>query len=341
MQALKVLVLGFLFGTILRYARLNRYDTISGLATLEDLTVAKALAVAIGVGILLVHGEVALGWASFHIKPLVVGGIALGGLLFGAGMAILGYCPGTLAVSLGEGSVDALAGVLGGLLGGWVFTLLWPSLIPILGPSLGKPALATGMAAAPIRVAIVGVSAAGFLWLAYGLHRWRPEPRRPWLVAGLLLALLDAGVFLKVAENRPIGASTAYPYLADRLTGTTQHPYFQRIATSGSWEVLFLLGAALAGLAFALAQGRFRLVVVHERWRHYRGASVGGRLAWALVGGFVLIFGARMAGGCTSGHILSGGMQLAVSSLLFMAFVALGFLGTGRLFYRETNDRIR
>jgi len=50
-----------------------------------------------------------------------------------------------------------------------------------------------------------------------------------------------------------------------------------------------------------------------------------------------LIFGARMAGGCTSGHVLSGGMQLAVSSLVFAAFVFGGLLLTGKYFYRHKN----
>ena len=93
---------------------LNRYNVISGMATLENYAVAKAIAVAIGVGAIIIAIEIGLGFASFHLKPLMLGGIALGGLIFGTGMAILGYCPGTLAISLGEGSIDALIGIAGG-----------------------------------------------------------------------------------------------------------------------------------------------------------------------------------------------------------------------------------
>ncbi|MGB0431458.1 MAG: YeeE/YedE thiosulfate transporter family protein, partial [Bacteroidia bacterium] len=57
------------------------------------------------------------------------------------------------------------------------------------------------------------------------------------------------------------------------------------------------------------------------------------RIIWAFLGGFVLIFGARMAGGCTSGHILSGGMQMAISSMVFAVFTFAGLLLTGRIFY--------
>ncbi|MGC9354689.1 MAG: YeeE/YedE thiosulfate transporter family protein, partial [Mariniphaga sp.] len=89
------LILGFLFGATLQYAKLNEYNTISGMATLNNLAVAKAIAVAIGVGAILINVEIGLGLAGYHAKPFIFGGIALGGLIFGIGMAILGYCPGT------------------------------------------------------------------------------------------------------------------------------------------------------------------------------------------------------------------------------------------------------
>src|SRR5512133_1021453 len=131
------LILGFLFGDILQYSRLNRYNTISGMAMLKDFTMAKAIATAIGLGIILVNVEIGLGFASYHVKPLIIGGIIIGGLLFGTGMAILGYCPGTIPISLGEGSLDALTGLIGGLVAGVLYTVLAPSLSPVLGPNLG------------------------------------------------------------------------------------------------------------------------------------------------------------------------------------------------------------
>ena len=74
--------------------------------------------------------------ATFHVKPLLLGGVILGGLVFGVGMTILGYCPGTLFVSAGEGAVDALVGIFGGLLGGLTFTISLPVIKGILGPNL-------------------------------------------------------------------------------------------------------------------------------------------------------------------------------------------------------------
>src|SRR5664279_2388733 len=143
MMNLLILVLGFMFGATLQYAKLNRYNVISGMATLENLAVAKAIATAIGVGVIIIAIEIGLGMATYHLKPLILGGIAIGGIIFGAGMAILGYCPGTLAVSLGEGSLDALLGITGALFGGFVYTVLLPFTKQILGPDLGSISLFT------------------------------------------------------------------------------------------------------------------------------------------------------------------------------------------------------
>jgi uncharacterized protein len=129
-----ILLFGFLFGAILQYASLNRYNVISGMATLENLAVAKAITSAIGIGAIIISVEIGLGFASYHLKPVLLGGIAFGGLIFGSGMAILGYCPGTMAISLGEGSIDALTGIIGALAGGLLYTILVPSIKSILGP---------------------------------------------------------------------------------------------------------------------------------------------------------------------------------------------------------------
>ena len=60
------------------------------MATLDNLTIAKAIAVAISIGAILLNIEISLGLASYHVKPMLVGGIVVGGLLFGTGMAIPG-----------------------------------------------------------------------------------------------------------------------------------------------------------------------------------------------------------------------------------------------------------
>lgn len=331
-----ILGFGFLFGWILQWGKLNRFNTISGFATLEDLSVGKALLVAIGLGIILLHGAAGFGLVGFHVKPFVTGGLVLGGILFGMGMAILGYCPGTMAVSLGEGSLDALVGILGGLLGGLFYTLLLPSIKLVLGPDLGKLSLYSSMAQHGFVFYLLVVIIGGLLiYLAFYLNKKEKGRDKKWLYSGIGLAVLNLVVFLKVTTDRPIGASTSYPYVGDVVAGLQSNAYFQKIQTPGHWELLFLAGAFLAGLIISMISKRFEFKMVHERWQFYKGKSETKRLVWALVGGFILIFGARMAGGCTSGHILSGGMQLAFSSLVFAVVVLAALLVTGKLFYRK------
>ena len=96
---METFILGFIFGAILQYARLNRFDTIAGMAVLQNFTIAKTISFTIGLGALLLQAEIYFGWADYHIKPLLLAGVLMGGLLFGVGMAILGYCPGTVVIS--------------------------------------------------------------------------------------------------------------------------------------------------------------------------------------------------------------------------------------------------
>ena len=331
---LMILLFGIVFGLILQYARLNRFDTISGLAVLENLTVVKAIALAIGVGILLLQLEVGLGYATFHVKSFQFVGLLLGGLIFGSGMAILGYCPGTLPISLGEGSVDAFLGILGGLLGGLIYTLALPELKPLLGADSGKLFLNASLGSGVGYYLVSSLAALAFIAIAVWLQRVDKVKDKKWIVAGILLAVLNSIIMLSAVSDRPIGASTAFPYAADRLLGLTGNSYFEKITASGSWQIIFLGGAFLSALIVSLSRGKFKLVLMHENWRKFKGDSSLLRVVWSVVGGILLIFGARMAGGCTSGHILSGGMQLAYSSLLFAVFTFAGLLLVGRVFYR-------
>jgi thiol-disulfide isomerase/thioredoxin/uncharacterized membrane protein YedE/YeeE len=337
-----IFVFGALFGLILQYANLNRYNVISGQALLKDNMVAKTILLTIGVGAILLSVTIGMGFAQFHVKPFITGGLILGGLIFGTGMAILGYCPGTLAVSLGEGSVDALIGVVGGLLGGLVYTLVLPSIEGILGPDLGKLSLFSLLGNMPVfyylTTAIVGMM---IIYVAFYIHIVEKSYDKRWIFAGIALALLDVVVFLSFTTNRPIGASTTFPWLADTLAGLTDNAYFQKINTPGSWEGIFLLGAMVAAFTGSRLKGDFKITLIHSNWKEYKNNSAISRIVWAFIGGFVLIFGARMAGGCTSGHIISGGMQMAFSSFTFGIFMFAGLVITGKLFYKSVATNMK
>lgn len=333
-MTITILILGFLFGAVLQYANLNKYNVISGLAIRENFTVAKAIAIAIGIGAILLNIEIALGFSSYHVKPFIVGGLILGGLIFGTGMAILGYCPGTLAISFGQGSVDAFIGIIGGLTGGIVYTLVLPSITPILGPNLGAISLNSLVGTNILFFILLFIIAVLFIAASFWLQKIDKSKNKKWIYSGIALALLNVIVFSSFATNRPIGASTSFPYIGDLIVNLTNNDYFNKIETPGNWEMIFLFGAFISGLVLSLIKKDFKITLVHDNWIKYKGSSNGKRIFWSFAGGFTLIIGARMAGGCTSGHILSGGMQLAFSSLTFAIFVFVGLLLTGKLFYQ-------
>ena len=84
-----------------------------------------------------------------------------------------------------------------------------------------------------------------------------------------------------------------------------------------------------------IATNAFR-PVIPPSWRNRFGPSAGKRAAACLLGSFLVLFGARMAGGCTSGHTLSGGVQLALSAWLFTAAMLVTFFAVGRFAYRDS-----
>lgn len=119
---------GMFFGFLLQKARVIRYDKQLGALRLLDMTIAKFMLSTIivaTIGVYLLHD---LGLAQLRMKPTVLGGNIIGGLLFGAGWGLLGYCPGTSAGALGEGRTDAFWGILGMLTGAGLYVEAYPFL---------------------------------------------------------------------------------------------------------------------------------------------------------------------------------------------------------------------
>ncbi|WP_297484145.1 YeeE/YedE thiosulfate transporter family protein [Sulfurimonas sp.] len=143
-----VFLIGILFGGIIQYTRVDKFEKIAGFAMLKDTTVPKMLFLAIGIAAIGLFFEVKLGYASYHIKPMILSGLIVGGILFGASMAILGKCPGTGPISIAEGRIDVLVGAIGGILGAYVFTKYYDSFFePLMGKSYGKETLLNTMGA--------------------------------------------------------------------------------------------------------------------------------------------------------------------------------------------------
>lgn len=133
-----ILLIGFVFGVIIQWSRVDTFDKIAGFAMLKGFKVPKMLFLSIGIASIGLFFMIKMGWAEYHIKPITLGGLILGGIIFAIGMAILGLCPGTGPVAVSEGNIDVLVGLIGGLLAGALFTYLYPDLKVIMGPDYGK-----------------------------------------------------------------------------------------------------------------------------------------------------------------------------------------------------------
>jgi len=163
------LVTGVLFGFLLQKGRVLRYDKQLGALRLQDFTIVKFMLASILVGMVGVYALKDLGLAQLSIKPTVLGANILGGLIFGLGWGLLGYCPGTSAGAAGEGRWDAGWGILGMLTGAALFAEAYPFLKhnALTWGHLGKLTLpqVLGVSHWVIIPILVGGSLGFFYWL--------------------------------------------------------------------------------------------------------------------------------------------------------------------------------
>lgn len=107
----------------------TKYDVILGQLLLTDFTVLKIILTAVVTGMLGIYLMKSFGWVELQPKSGSVGMNVIGGLIFGIGFAVLGYCPGTIAGAIGNGFLDALVGgVIGIWIGAGLFAALYPKL---------------------------------------------------------------------------------------------------------------------------------------------------------------------------------------------------------------------
>ena len=159
----------------------------------------------------------------------------------------------------------------------------------------------------------------------------------PYLV-GAGIGVLSWAVFVIVAN--PIGMTTAMSQIAGGVAApvigadaVAQNAYWKSNAMKLDYGTLFLIGTFFGALASALLSRTFRVETIPSVWRERFGDSVAKRMIAAFVGGALAMYGARMAGGCTSGNGISQGLQLAVVGWTFLAVMfASGLLTTFILF---------
>jgi hypothetical protein len=157
-----------------------------------------------------------------------------------------------------------------------------------------------------------------------------PLTKKSWspYIVGVGIGVLSWIAF--ATADKPLGVSTAFEHtaaLAEQavVPGVEEtNSYFVAKDKEGKppkigWEWMLVLGVFVGALASSWLSGDRATEAVPTMWKERFGGSVPLRLAAAFFGGLLMMFGARLASGCTSGHGISGNLQLAVSSLVFTA----------------------
>jgi len=160
----------------------------------------------------------------------------------------------------------------------------------------------------------------------------------PWWLGGILMSGLVLLTFSVFGADRPMGASSFVPYLAGMTFGLDPetYTYLKKIEAPGAWEGILLLGALFGAFITSIFITKtFKLSLIPECWVKYRNNSIVSRMIWSFFAGMFMIIGARLAGGCTSGHFMSGMSQMALSAMIFAGAVMISLVVTGRLFYRD------
>ncbi|WP_374304599.1 YeeE/YedE thiosulfate transporter family protein [Ferrovibrio sp.] len=157
--------------------------------------------------------------------------------------------------------------------------------------------------------------------------------------AGILIGLLQIPAFLLI--NTALGASSSYVTVAGHIAGfvdpaVAQIDYFAKHLAGAKnwWQVALVIGVALGAALSARLSGAQRPAMSFVWSRGLGISSLSGRLPLAFVAGFIMLFGARIADGCTSGHGLSGIAQLAIGSFIAVAAMFAGGIATA-LFLRR------
>lgn len=156
--------------------------------------------------------------------------------------------------------------------------------------------------------------------------------------AGIGIGLLSWLSFL--ISGKPIATSTTFArtggMIEEMITGekASQRPYYKKIKLQINWQWMLVIGVVIGSFLSAIISGDFQVGVwIPSLWASAFGDSALLRVLVAVAGGIILGFGARFAGGCTSGHGISGTLQLAVSSWVSAIFFFIGGIITAHLIF--------
>jgi uncharacterized protein len=167
----------------------------------------------------------------------------------------------------------------------------------------------------------------GFL----SLPTWSPY------IVGVGIGLLICLAF--VLSDRPIGCSTAFVKIRGlidmifRGKKVDEKEYYKLFPPAIDWQFMIVPGIVIGAFISSVLSGTFGFFVVPPLWAAQFGNSAALRIIAALAGGILLGVGARWAGGCTSGHGLSGSLQLSVGSILSAACFFAGGIAMAMILF--------
>ncbi len=162
--------------------------------------------------------------------------------------------------------------------------------------------------------------------------RWSPY------IVGAAIGILSW--FTWLVSNKPIGCSTTFSRAAGALERLLRgrraldRPYHREVEPKLDWQTTFVVGIVLGAAASALLSGDFAGRWIPAQWGSAFGSGIGLRAVVAFLGGILLGFGARWADGCTSGHGISGTMQLSVASWVSAIGFFVGGIVVAQLLFR-------
>lgn len=143
-----------------------------------------------------------------------------------------------------------------------------------------------------------------------------------------------------VLADRPLGCSTAFVKARGLISKminaekTERMEYYRAIVPQVDWALMIIPGIVIGALLSSLLSGTFHVTWVPALWGSVFGNNVGLRVGAALLGGILLGIGARWAGGCTSGHGISGSIQLSLASMITATCFFIGGITVSMLLYR-------
>lgn len=163
------------------------------------------------------------------------------------------------------------------------------------------------------------------------LQQWSPY------VVGVLIGLLN--IFALLISKKPLGASTSFLKIGGMAYGlfdkekVEKNEYYKLKTPKVDWGVMLVIGIVIGAFIASTLSGDFELIAIPKMWRTEVSASFFLRFISSMIGGILLGIGARWAGGCTSGHGISGTSMLSVISWVATIAFFIGGIASAYLIY--------